>query len=120
VVNVKLLSRTSTASAKGVVPVWIKCIAPKGIFCRGKIDLDLLGTPAGSAAFRVNSGKSPKIGIKLRPKVWRALLKSQKKRLNLDLTLSFHSAGKMVFKTGSLTVSRARVRQNQGGTPRHK
>ena len=119
-VNVKLMSRTATASAKGVVLVSIKCIVKIGFMCRGKIDLDYFGAPAGSAAFRLRSGKTAKVPIKLRPKVWGALLASKKKRLGLDLTLSFHSAGKMVYKTGSLTVSRARVRQNQGGTPRHK
>jgi len=89
--------------------------------CRGKIDLDLLGTPAGSGAFRVNAGKSPKIPIKLKPKVWRALLKTRTKRLNLDLTLTFFSEGELQYRTASLKVSRARVRQNQGGAaPRHK
>ncbi len=98
----------------------ISCKASTGIMCRGKIDLDLFGTPAGSAAFRVNTNKSPKIPIKLRPKIWRALLKSRKKRLSLSLTLSYHSAGDLVYKTGTLTVSSPRVRQKQGKQQPHK
>jgi len=63
----------------------------------------------------------PKIPIKLKPKVWRALLKTRTKRLNLDLTLTFFSEGELQYRTASLKVSRARVRQNQGGAaPRHK
>ncbi len=46
--------------------------------------------------------------------------KSRKKRLALSLTLSFHSDGDMVYKTGSLTVSSPRVRQKQGKQQPHK
>ena len=113
------MSRTTTATAKGVARVTLKCIAPKGIMCRGRVDLDFFGAPAGSAAFRLNAGKTAAIPFKLRPKVWRALQKSKKKRLSLNVTLAFRSAGKLTYKTGSLTVLGARVRQKQG-TPPHK
>ena len=36
------------------------------------------------------------------------------------MTLSYHSAGDMVYKTGSLTVYGPRVRQKQGKQQPHK
>ena len=102
------------------VRVTIGCKAPAGIVCRGRIDLDLFGTPAGSRAFRINAGKHPSVPIKLKPKVWKALQSSKRKRLRVNAALSYRSAGETVFRTSTLTVQGPRVRQKQGSTPPHK
>ncbi len=116
-VKVTLVSRTATATAKGVVPVVISCKAAPRARCRGKIDLDLFGLPAGSNSFNCAVSKRCTVNVKLKPKIWAALQKTKQKRLSVSVTITYKSGGKLTYATSTLKILGPRVRAKQGGTP---
>jgi hypothetical protein len=117
---VTLISRSATATAKGLVPVIINCKATPPDRCRGRVTLDLLGTPAGSTSFVVRANKRGIVPVKLKPKIWTLLMKTKQKRLRVNVTITYKSRGKTVYGTWTLTVSGPRVRQKQGTPPQGK
>jgi hypothetical protein len=102
-----LITKKVTATSKGVVLLTFSCTAPKNRLCRGRVDLDLVGTPAGSTTFKLRPNKRSLVAVKLPRKIWKLL--QTKKTLRFNVTIAFKKGAvgdpKLTFQTKVLPVS---------------
>jgi hypothetical protein len=94
--------RSQLASKKGTVAVRVSCPAAREMACRGTVTLTSR-TRLGTARFRVASGRSATVHVKL-TKAARKLLQ-RKKKLRVKATVRFSSPAARTVKTFSLRRS---------------
>jgi hypothetical protein len=101
-----LLTKKATATSQGVVLLTFSCTGDKSRLCRGRIDLDVLGTPAGSNTFKLRPNKRSIVGVKLTRKAFRLL--QAKKKFIVNVTVAFKKSAvgnTMDYKTSRLPLS---------------
>jgi hypothetical protein len=95
--------RSQRVSKKGTVAVRVICPKAREVACRGSVTLKSGRTTLGTARFRVASGRTTTVHVKLKRKA-RALLQ-KKKRLKVKATIRFSSPSKRTVKSFSLRRS---------------